>query len=270
MKSHGTIWSIAELINQPVRRTPVHDHLVQVYRDPAELAESAAAFLVSGFEAREPAVVVATNAHWPLFAERLRGRGHDPDDLQASGMLFLADADETLAAILDDGKPSLRRFTSVVGGLIDRAAGDQPNRRIRAFGEMVDVLCRRGEPAAADALEELWNRLGERRNFSLLCGYKIDVFDRDAQINLVPQVCRSHSHVLPLPEADRMERAVNAALVDALGPADAQKVYARVAQQTNGQIDSAQLVLTWVSAHMPRAAERILQTARTHYLAPAA
>lgn len=214
--------------------------------------------------------MVATKARWPLFAGQLEKRGWHVDELEAAERLFVVDADSTLATILEDGKPSRRRFDRVVGGLIDQAAGDKPNRRIRVFGEMVDILCRRGDVEASDALEGLWNRLGERRNFSLLCGYKIDIFDSVAQLQLVPQVCRAHTHVLPLSEPDRMKDAIDAALVEALGASGRHKVYAQVAQHAHDRkVDTAQLALTWVSAHMPRAAERILKAAQTHYLAAA-
>jgi hypothetical protein len=67
-----------------------------------------------------------------------------------------------------------------------------------------------------------------------------------------------------------MERAVDAALAETLGVADAQKVYAQAARQVRDQeVPAWQIALMWVSAHMPRAAERILAAARTHYLAAA-
>lgn len=182
-------------------------------------------------------------------------------------MLIAAGAEPTLEAIQEDGEPSLRRFTAVVGGLLDRAAAGAPGRRVRVFGEMVDLLCRDGRAVAADALEVLWNGIGARRNLVLLCGYKIDVFDRTAQTTLLPQVCRSHSQMLPLLDPARMDRAVDAALNETLGAADAQKVYAQVARQDRDvRVPASQLALMWVSAHMPRAAERILAAARTHYL----
>jgi hypothetical protein len=224
-------------------------------------------FLAAGFELSEPAVLVATAAHRPAIEERLERRGWDAGRLEADGMLVGAGAEETLAAVEADGKPSRRLFNAVVGGLLDRAAADTGGRRVRVFGEMVDLLCRDGRVAAADALEALWNRLGARRNFMLLCGYKIDVFDRSAQTTLLPQVCRAHSQMLPLVDPARMDEAVDAALVETLGAADAQKVYAQIArQERDSQVPAAQLALMWVSAHMPRSAERILATARAHYL----
>ena len=59
--------------------------------------------------------------------------------------------------------------------------------------------------------------MARRRSFSLLCGYRIDVFDRDAQLSVLPEICRSHSHVLPAGDPERLERAVDAALAETLG-----------------------------------------------------
>lgn len=256
-----------ELLRDPAHHGEVCDHLVQVYREPRELAESVATYLAAGFEAGEPAIVIATAAHRPIVEERLQSRGWSAAALEADGMLVDADAEEVRTAITGDGQPSLRLFASVVGGLMDRAAARSAGRRIRVFGEVVEVLCRAGEEAAADRVEQFWNRLGMRRDFSLLCGYRIDVFDRRSELTLLPQVCRSHSQVLPAADPVRMERAVDTALVETLGLPGAQKVYAQVARQVRWQqVPAAQLALMWVSAQMPRAAERILAAARTHYL----
>jgi MEDS: MEthanogen/methylotroph, DcmR Sensory domain len=258
---------IAELLNETADRHLVCEHLVQVYRDTGELSESVATYLTAGFEAGEPAIAVVTAAHWSAIRERLRRGGWSTDELEVDGQLVVADAELTLAAILEAGEPSFRRFTDVVGGLIDRAAAAAPGRPIRVFGEMVDLLCRRGDESAADALEGLWNRLGARRSFSLLCAYELDVFDRRAQVTLLPQVCRSHSRLLPAVDAERLERAVDAALHQTLGPIAARKVYAQVERQgRDRRVPPAELALMWLSAHMPQAAERILSAARKQYL----
>jgi hypothetical protein len=158
------------------------------------------------------------------------------------------------------------RFDAVVGGLIDRVGARFPNRRIRAFGELVDLLCERGSAGSAARLEELWNHLARRRAFSLLCSYRIDVFDRDAQLSVLPEICRAHSHVLPAGDPERLESAVDAALEEALGR-QAGQVYAMVGEQLRRKhVPAAQLALMWVSAEMPRSAERILESARAHYL----
>ena len=123
-------------------------------------------------------------------------------------MLEVADAEATLDELLVDGSPSAIEFERLVGALFDQVAARFPERRIRAFGEMVDLLCERGRPEAANALEELWNAMARRRTFSLLCGYHLDVFDRAAQIATLPGVCRAHSHVRPAHDPERLARAV--------------------------------------------------------------
>lgn len=241
-------------------------HAVQVYCDDEELAGSVTRYLAIGLDLGEPAIVIATPEHWARFAEGLAESRWDAARIEASGLLFRADAETTLAAVMEGERLVADRFEEVVGGLMNRVAERFPNRRIRAFGEMVDLLCERGDSAAAARLEELWNRLARRRAFSLLCGYRLDVFDRTAQAFVLPQICRAHSHVLPAEDPERLERAVDAALEEALGP-QAEKIYALVGQQPRRKhVPTAQLALMWVSSQMPRSAEGILESARAHYL----
>jgi hypothetical protein len=240
------------------------DHHVHVYGDAADLAGPVAAHLAAGLDASEPVVAIVTPEHWAAIAGRLAAAGRDVDALLAEGLLVVADADTTLDALLDGGQLSPRRFEEVVGGLIDCVAAGPP-RRVCAFGEMVDLLVRRGDPTAAAELEDLWNRLARRRDLSLLCAYGVDVFDRDAQLNVLPHVWHAHAGAVASEEAERMHDAVDAALGDVLGR-DAEKVYALVAAQVREDVvPRSQLVLMWVSAHMPRTAERVLAAARAHY-----
>lgn len=243
------------------------EHLACVYRDVGELAAAVGSFLVAGFERDEPAVVVAVEQHRPLFVGELQRRGWNADDLQSRGELYVVDAEATLDAILDDGAPSPERFDAVVGALLDQAAGPS-DRFVRAFGEMVDLLCKRGEPAAAADLEDIWNDAATRRRFSLLCGYEVDLFDRGAQADVMPEVCRTHSHVTTAPDAELLDRAVDSALVATLGAYDAEKVYSLAAGPKRAEdVPMAQLALMWVTAHMPRTADRVLEAARENYLA---
>jgi hypothetical protein len=244
---------------------PHCDHLVQVYTESAELAEAAATFFTAGFESGQPAVAIATAAHWPLIAERLARRGWQAEALEADGLLYVRDADQTLQGILDeDGSPSPRAFHDVVGGLLREAGRRYPERRVRGFGEMVDLLVERGDRVGADVLERYWNALAAQLNFMLLCGYRLDPFDADVQTALLPQIHRSHAQVLPAGDEERFATAVERALLEILGETDAQKVYAQI---SGGQAKAPvpQLALMWMSAHMPRTAGKVLAAARSHY-----
>ena len=63
---------------------------------------------------------------------------------------------------------------------------------IRAYGEMVDVLWKAGQTAAAIQLEMLWNQLAQTHQFALLCGYSMGNFYKDAAQQ---EISGLHTHV---------------------------------------------------------------------------
>ena len=92
------------------------------------------------------------------------------------------------------------------------------------------------------------------------------MFDRASQAGPLPEVCRAHSHVLPALDPARLTRAVDQALEEVLGAAEAGKVYVLVGQQLRAdRVPMAQVLLMWVSANMPALAERVLASARARY-----
>jgi hypothetical protein len=250
----------------------MEEHAAQIYDDVDELGGSVAAYLAAGFARQEPAVVVARGEHVGRFVDALAASGWDATPLVKKGLLVVADAETTLAAIMRGDRPSRRAFERVLGKLLDRVAKRFPGRRIRVFGELVDLLSARGQLDAAVALEELWEQAAEERNFSLLCGYRLDLFERAAQLGAVPAVCRTHDHLLPAHDQARLARAVDDALAEVLGPKDAGKVYVLVGSELReDRVPAAQLVLMWVSENLPALADRILAAARARYWAePAA
>jgi hypothetical protein len=58
---------------------------------------------------------------------------------------------------------------------------------------MVDFLWQQGKWDLAIRLEMLWNQLANTRRFSLLCGYAIGPFYKDAHVD---RVCAEHTHVI--------------------------------------------------------------------------
>ncbi|MBA3383589.1 MAG: MEDS domain-containing protein [Actinobacteria bacterium] len=241
-------------------------HAAQIYVEAGELADSVAEYFAAGFEAGEPAVLVATEEHANLIADRLDAVGWNARRIEELGLLVNVNAEATLGRILEGPHPSPVLFERVIGGLLDQLGARYPGRRVRAFGEMVNVLCERGQRDVAVELEELWNRLARTRDFTLLCGYRLDVFDRMSQVETLPDVCRLHTHVAPGPDVEKLAHAVDDALVGVLGTPGAGQVYSLVgAEIRERRVPPSQLALMWVSENMPLSAERILAAARTRY-----
>jgi len=139
-------------------------HVVQFYGG-AFPVDAVAKFLGEGLAAGEVGVVIATPEHTMAVQTKLGG----------SGRCIFLDARETMARFMVHGRPDRTKFLDTVGDLVAQAA-QMGNGRVRAFGEMVVLLCESGEPEAAHELEELWNELGRRSSLKLLCSYPISAF----------------------------------------------------------------------------------------------
>jgi PAS domain S-box-containing protein len=174
-----------------------HEHSVQFYETEAFLAELVADFLAPGAEAGDPTVVIATPEHQQAFSEALRSKGLDG----AGGVTFL-DAREMLSRFMVGDLPDAERFQSSVGSLIAQSCGS--GRKVRAYGEMVDLLWRDGNPDAALRLEELWNDLAAVETFSLLCAYPMGNFYKESDARFLEDVCRRHTHSAPAESYSRL------------------------------------------------------------------
>jgi MEDS: MEthanogen/methylotroph, DcmR Sensory domain len=252
-----------------LRGAGVCAHGVQVYSEPAELADSVAAYLASGFERDEPAVLIVTPAHLELFGERLESRGWGLRETEAAGLLHVADAEQTLGEHVDSDGALDSGFDGVIEALLDRV--ERNGRPPRVFGEMVDLLNRRGDLRTAVEVEQRWNALAAKRRFALLCGYQLDVFEAQSQSETLPHICRTHSHVLPARNYARFARSVDEALREVLGPNKAATVYVLVSRlAADNHVPLAQQILMWVTENLPQQSSQILAVARAHYVRPAA
>jgi hypothetical protein len=108
----------------------------------------------------------------------------------------MEDAEGLLERFLVDDEPDPTRFREVIGGLL-RRAGDG-GRPVYVYGEMVAVLWAAGRVNAALEVERLWNDLGCKLRFSLLCGYPALAVEPD-QAGGRERVCGLHSGVIGAP-----------------------------------------------------------------------
>ncbi len=181
---------------------------MQFYADDESLCTTVAGFLSQGFVDGHPAIVIATRKHREAILACLKSRFIDVERALQTGSLVVLDAQKTLDLFMNGDQPDEERFENTVGRLISSLLeGHESGIQIRAFGELVDVLWKQGQPAAAIKLEMLWNRLAQRYGFALLCGYSMGNFYKAT--TGFEDICREHTHVIaPLAEpAVRRRRA---------------------------------------------------------------
>jgi hypothetical protein len=168
-------------------------HAVTFYDTSESLCRVVAQFLGHGFLAAQPALVIATRDHRAGIMHALHVQGLDVRKLVAAGDLVMLDAAETLSTLMVGEVPDESRFRACVEPLIEHMCRGRTPCNIRAYGEMVDVLCGSGQSAAALQLEMLWNRFAVNPQLMLLCGYSM----RNAQsIDRLGEIWREHTHVM--------------------------------------------------------------------------
>ncbi|HEX7956513.1 MAG TPA: MEDS domain-containing protein, partial [Pyrinomonadaceae bacterium] len=171
------------------------EHFVQFYEADAFLLDSLGEYVGAALRAGEAAIVVATAAHREELEARLREKGLDIAAAAGRGQFVSLDAAQTLSKFMADCSPEPARFAEFVGDVIARAGEGRP--RVRIYGEMVALLWAEGNYDGAIRLEELWNDLQREQPFALFCAYPLNGFAGEGPGRGLPDVCTSHSRVIP-------------------------------------------------------------------------
>ncbi|MCP3727732.1 ATP-binding protein [Paraburkholderia sp. CNPSo 3272] len=170
-------------------------HFVHFYENEAPLIRRVAEFVEEGLAAGGSAILIATQPHLAALRTRLSRHSDCADPAAPESTLFMLDAQTTLAGLCVDGWPDERLFDSTVGTLVARAA--RRGGPVHAFGEMVALLSAQGRHDAALRLEHLWNGLGARYRFSLMCAYPQRLFPTGDETAVFRHICDAHARVLP-------------------------------------------------------------------------
>ena len=186
------VWILAE--------RPPREHSAQVYSDDTVLMESLRMFTAQGLSRGEAVVLIVAPSHHDSLLHYLKTDGIDVDHAERDGHLLLQDAAALLARFMVGDMPDRALFKITVGDLVANAAAT--HRRVRVFGEIVDLLWRSNLPAAI-CIEHLWNELLEESNLSLFCAYAAILHDH------FPTALRTpHSHIISSAMIESFDDAV--------------------------------------------------------------
>ncbi len=168
-------------------------HAVRFYENERSLSRIVADFVRDGLADGNPGIVIATPTQRGAILRALIARSLDVVKLQHSRDLVLLDGNETLSTFMTNGQPHPETFKDSMGDVIRNAVRGRADCTVRIYGQMVDILWKDGLHEAAIRLELLWNQLANIADFSLLCGYAMGNFYKDA---VIEEVSRHHTHVV--------------------------------------------------------------------------
>jgi hypothetical protein len=253
-----------KLLEQPHPR----GHFVQLYEaDEEALAKNVGYYLWEGLRHGDGVLVIATPEHEELFRRHLERLGANLAEVTGSRQLVFCDAQQTLAQIMAGGEPEWHDFEGVVRAAMRLVRPAENREGLRAYGEMVGILWKARQFAAAIRLEQLWNRLLEQSCFSLYCAYAIDVFGKEFAVANLDSVLCTHTHLVPAQPDGRLEAALNRSMDEILGSkADALRVLIKANYRPAWAVmPTAEAIVLWLRTNLPEQADRIVARARHHY-----
>jgi signal transduction histidine kinase/ActR/RegA family two-component response regulator len=190
----------------PDTESAPRSHIVRFYEDDLFLCSAVSKFLLEGHRRGGSSIVIATGEHRLGIEQALEAGGVDVSKAKGERRLIVLDAEATLQTFtiggLERGVLDPDAFQREIGEVLRHAEAAAPGGPVRAFGEMVDLLLRRGNESAMAHLEELWDGLQKTRAFDLYCGYRLGHLDRVEDHQPFERICRLHSHVLPAESYD--------------------------------------------------------------------
>ncbi|MEA3200126.1 MAG: hypothetical protein QOE90_1554 [Thermoplasmata archaeon] len=169
-------------------------HLGIVAHDDESLARAVAAWAAEGLKAGGGVILLGSSARLESVRAKLLDAGLDAGRLERAGTLVLLEADWLLAKLMFDGSPDATSFRALLNEILRRVGGTVGDpTRVRAWGELVSLLHKRGNAAAATSLERLWDEAIAQYGFSLLCSYRADG-DAKRNASLPAHVAATHAH----------------------------------------------------------------------------
>jgi hypothetical protein len=164
---------------------------------------------------------VPTLTHWNGIRPRLEAEGVDVKAAQEHGQLTIIDADELLPRFMRESMPDSPVFLGLAGDVIGQARAGVRYQKVRWWGEMVNVLWERGDVAASMNLEDLFDQLANQHDIAIFCSFLMDNFDGEVHAHMLPRLGTNHSHLIPVDDYARLERAVANALRETVGQDEA-------------------------------------------------
>jgi hypothetical protein len=166
-----------------------------------------------------------------------------------------------------DTMPDAPVFLGLAADVIANARGQARYPKVRWWGEMVNVLWEQGNVAASMSLEDQFDRLAKHHEIAIFCSFVMDNFNSEVHTRLLPRLGQNHSHLIPVEDYARLERAVSDALRQTVGADDARVLEQQLLSNYSQafQMPRSQALLLALRESLPEVADSVLTRSRKLY-----
>jgi hypothetical protein len=192
---------------------PVHNHMVRICPNTTSQAEVLTRYIKDGLLNNEGIIIIARPPLRRAVLSKLEVLGFDSQAIKNQGQVRFFDAEFLLSNILIDGIIEEQAFRKFIG--IPIQATQSKFGKVRAFGEMVDILWQRDLQNMAIQLENLWEDLCAKQGLIFLCTYLLDNLDPNDYDSALEKIYKHHKHLA----LDLFSPELGEAIQDALGEA---------------------------------------------------
>ena len=145
---------------------------LQMCRNNSTQVDLLTEYISEGLLKNEAVIIIARSALRKAVWTQLQALGLDMGFYKAQGQIKLYDAELLLSTILIDDVIDEHYFQTYIGSQIQ--AAQIAYGKVRAFGEMVEILWQGGLHDTALQLEKIRTDLGSKHELTVLCTYLVD------------------------------------------------------------------------------------------------
>jgi len=169
------------------------NHIVQIYENDDVFIHTLSAFVQEGFKLGDCIIIMATPEHLIELYDSLVNDNIDMILFVENGQYIVINVEDATAKFMVADSPDEILFNKFINDTLK--VPHQQKMQIRAFGEIVSELLKKGNIDATIRLENLWNELCKSESFCLFCAYPKSSF-KDNEIGPLESICATHSKII--------------------------------------------------------------------------
>ena len=174
-------------------------------------------FIKEGLLNGEAIIIIAKPALRKALKLKIDELNFDGHPLQEQNQIRFFDAEFLLSYLTFDGVLEESAFKENIA--IPLINPQSSYKKVRAFGEMVDILWKKNQHDLAIQLEGLWESVTSKQELSFLCAYSLDKLEPIAYDHALEQICKYNSHLIPQKDLDPIGEGMGETILSVFGAA---------------------------------------------------